>query len=260
MRGITHLNILVISPHRDDAAFSCALSISYWLENGHKVTVLNLFTRSLYAPYSDAENVHANDRMSYVSAMRKREDVDFTRQVSKLEMIDLNLKDAPIRLRCSAESVCDLALDSADPAIAKIRKAVQGLAVGAKPFGAIVVPSGLGNHVDHRVAREACLPLAATLACALYEDLPYASRVDSASDVAAMERESDERSAVFCRPARLEPILWKRRMCLLYPSQIDMAEANAIADFSLRYEGGERLWANKAWLDMAKTNRLSLSE
>ena len=78
------------------------------------MTILNVFSRSLYAPYSDAEFVHENDRLSYVSAMRRREDERFVQQMvhelpkaakANLQMVDLNLKDAPLRLRCALEDV-----------------------------------------------------------------------------------------------------------------------------------------------------------
>ena len=66
---------VVLSPHRDDAAFSLGLAVDSWLAAGHSVSVLNFFTQSAYAPYSDVETLHANDRVSFVSAVRRREDV-----------------------------------------------------------------------------------------------------------------------------------------------------------------------------------------
>ena len=47
------------------------------------MTVLNIFTRSRYAPYSDAGFVHENDQLSYVSAMRLREDEHFLRRITE---------------------------------------------------------------------------------------------------------------------------------------------------------------------------------
>ena len=69
------MKIVVISPHRDDAAFSLGLSIGCWLDAGHAVNVVNCFTRSAYAPYAEFEFIHSNDRMARVSALRLREDV-----------------------------------------------------------------------------------------------------------------------------------------------------------------------------------------
>ena len=77
------LKILVLSPHRDDAAFSLSIAITNWLTARHSVIVLNVFTRSRYAPFSDAAFVHENDELSYVSAMRLREDEHFLRRITQ---------------------------------------------------------------------------------------------------------------------------------------------------------------------------------
>ena len=54
------------------------------------------------------------------------------------------------------------------------------------------------------------------------------------------------------RPSEL-----KRRIAMLYASQIDGALADVIANFSHRYHGAERLWANEAWLAVAAQEKLS---
>ncbi len=64
----------MVAAHRVDAGLAVGLSIGAWLEQGHAVEVVSCFTRSEFAPFSDAGSLHANDRMSFVSATRKRED------------------------------------------------------------------------------------------------------------------------------------------------------------------------------------------
>jgi hypothetical protein len=41
----------------------------------------------------------------------------------------------------------------------------------------------------------------------------------------------------------------KRKLILGYASQIDDEAGTLISEFATRYNGGERLWANRAWLD-----------
>ncbi len=41
---------------------------------------------------------------------------------------------------------------------------------------------------------------------------------------------------------------YKRRLVLGYASQIDDNVGTLISSFATRYDGGERLWANHAWL------------
>lgn len=256
------MNILVLSPHRDDAAFSLSLSILHWLAAGHRVTVLNVFTRSLYAPYSDAETVHVNDRLDYVSAMRKREDEQFLKQIPGAAMVDLNIKDAPIRLHCDSSVVCDLDVDPQDTAIPKIRKAVAKLAEAQHATSALVLPLGLGHHVDHRTARDASLPLSTMMPCAFYEELPYATRNGVRIDLSRFREDTATRLheplfPVLCHGTHSRPSEWKGRIARLYASQIDSELADVIAGFSRRYHGAERMWANEAWLSVADGENLS---
>jgi LmbE family N-acetylglucosaminyl deacetylase len=268
------LNILILSPHRDDAAFSLALAIEAWLTAGHTVTLLNVFTRSLDAPYSDADFIHENDRLSYVSAMRLREDELFLQRLTQsrarkahLLMVDLNLKDASIRLRIPAEALSDTPVNPEDPAIEKIRKALTRQSeLGT--LEALVLPLALGNHVDHLTVREAALPLPTQLPSAFYEDLPYAATYPSVSadldhirdtttnlgepltptfypTEAAPEAAAQPTAA---QEAAAERIARKRHLALGYASQIDEEAANLIANFATRYQAAERLWANQQWL------------
>ncbi|HEY1993991.1 MAG TPA: PIG-L family deacetylase [Edaphobacter sp.] len=259
-----HLKILILSPHRDDAAFSLSIAITHWLTARHSVTILNVFTRSRYAPYSDAAFVHENDQLSYVSAIRLREDEHFLRRItetlpkglkSNLHMLDLNLKDAPIRLRIPLEELSDTPINSADPSIEKVRKTLAKQSeIGA--MEALVLPAALGKHVDHLTVREAAMPLTSTIPAAFYEDLPYATTHPSAAtDLESLRESAEQRgeplSAVVYRvDSALE---YKRRLVLGYASQIDDEAGTLISDFATRYNGGERLWANQAWLEAFST-------
>ncbi|HMF62726.1 MAG TPA: hypothetical protein VK608_01470 [Edaphobacter sp.] len=264
------MKILILSPHRGDAAFSLSLAITGWLDAGHSVTLLNVFTRSLDAPYSDAEFVHENDRLSYVSAMRLREDEHFVQLLiqnlpkaakANIRMVDLNLKDAPIRLRCPIDEVCDRAVNPEDPAIEKIRKALTRQSE-AGAMGSLVLPLALGEHVDHLTVRAAALPLTTGLPSAFYEDLPYAATHPSvATDLQVLREDVATRldeplTPVLCQME--SAVQRKRRLILGYASQIDEEAANLISDFATRYGGGERLWANQAWVDIAPSSHLTI--
>jgi LmbE family N-acetylglucosaminyl deacetylase len=192
--------------------------------------------------------------------MRLREDELFLRRItqnlpkglkSNLHMIDLNLKDAPIRLRIPIEELSDTPVNPADPAIEKIRKALTKQSE-AGMLEALVLPAALGNHVDHLTVREATLPFTARIPSAFYEDLPYATTHPSAATDLEALRES---AAQHNEP--LSPVVYqiesavefKRRLILGYASQIDDEAGAIISNFATRYDGGERLWANQAWLD-----------
>jgi hypothetical protein len=172
------MKIGVGSPHRDDAGFSVGLAVGSWLQRGHAVEVVNVFTRTEYAPYSDADSLHPNDRMSFASATRKREDEAWVKLYvgqlgrGKLTLTDLNLKDAPLRLHCSPDEVQQREPDLTEKVSSKIKRALE-----MSKADAFVLPLAVGNDVDHLTVRIACLPTdAQAFALAFYEDLPYAAR------------------------------------------------------------------------------------
>jgi LmbE family N-acetylglucosaminyl deacetylase len=254
------LDILVLSPHRDDAAFSLSLSMHHWLSAGHSVTILNCFTRSLYAPYSDAETVPEERRLDYVSALRRREDHEFLRSIDGATMKDLDIIDAPIRLKCDSSTVCDIDVDPNDAATKIIQGAIA--AIEKKQLSALVLPLGLGHHVDHRTARDAALPLTPNLPCAFYEELPYATREGVRVDLTRFREDASTRFheplfPVLCHGTHTRPTELKKGIAMLYKSQIDEELADVIANFSHRYRGAERLWANEAWVKIAMAEKLS---
>jgi LmbE family N-acetylglucosaminyl deacetylase len=193
--------------------------------------------------------------------MRLREDELFIRRVKEslskglknnLHMLDLNLKDAPIRLRAPLEALNTPPVNPADPSIEKIRRALTRQAeLGA--MEALVLPAALGNHVDHLTVREVAMPFTTGLPSAFYEDLPYAATCSSAAtDLEALQ------NAVAQRNDPLMPVLYqiesavelKRRLVLNYASQIDDEAGALISNFATNYNGGERVWANRQWLSV----------
>jgi LmbE family N-acetylglucosaminyl deacetylase len=196
--------------------------------------------------------------------MRLREDEHFLRRItetlpkglkSNLNMVDLNLKDAPIRLRIPLEDLSDTPVNPADSAIEKIRKALTKQ-TEAVAIEALVLPAALGNHIDHLTVREAAMPFTSTIPAAFYEDLPYAATYPSAATDLELLRESAEQ-----RNERLSPVLYqidsaverKRKLVLGYASQIDDDTGSLISNFAARYNGGERIWCNQSWLNAFAT-------
>ena len=241
------MKILVVSPHRDDAAFSLGLAIGTWLEGGHKVHVVNCFTRSEFAPYSEVDHLHPNDRMPRISAIRSREDQAWLRLYGPgLSLSDLNLKDAPLRRHTPLENVCSIPVDPADKAILKVGKAIE-----RETPGVLLLPLGLGSHVDHLTVRDALLPASHTdLPVAFYEDLPDAAKPIVADTIATVAESlhGDLLPAFAAAPSDSRAATdRKRRLALCYDSQVDTEVTEEIAGFCERYEGRERLWANPAW-------------
>ena len=165
-----------------------------------------------------------------------------------LRLVDLNLKDAPLRLHVAVNEVIGRPVNPEDKAMTKLPKAVAALAPDA-----VVLPLALGGHVDHVTARMAMTQAdgaAATMPVAFYEDLPYAAWPGVADEIAGAAQGLD---------AALKPVFVtedeqtdaaikrKRRLALCYDSQIADEVAEQIAAFSAGYGGRERLWGNEAW-------------
>ena len=251
------LKIVVVSPHRDDACFSLGLSVGAWIEAGQTVAVVNCFTRSEYAPYAEFEFIHSNDRMARVSALRLREDEAWQKMYARgLQLVDLNLKDAPLRLHIAVDQVLGWPVNPDDKTMSKLPRAVAAL----RP-DAVVLPLALGGHVDHVTARSAMLigdeigaGLAGQMPMAFYEDLPYAARPGAAGEIEGVAQGlgadlGRELEPVFVTEEGLvdEAVERKRRLALCYDSQIADEVAQQIAAFSVGYGGRERLWGNAAW-------------
>jgi LmbE family N-acetylglucosaminyl deacetylase len=248
------MRIAVWSPHRDDAGFSLGLAIEAWLRLGHAVEVVDVFTRTEHAPYSDAESLHPNDRASFASAVRKREDEAWVKLYAglpgrgRLTLTEVGLKDAPLRLHCAEDEVLHREPVLSDKVMQKVQRAMEQARAEA-----VVLPLGVGGHVDHLTVRLAALPSdAGNVPLAFYEDLPYAAQapdtVEAAVQASALAAGVPLQSwfAEEARPVDAA-VARKRRLALCYDSQIEDATADAIAAFSGLYEGRERLWVNAAW-------------
>ena len=257
------VKLVVVSPHRADAAFSLGLSIEHWLGAGHAVQVVNCFTRSEYAPFSDVGSLHPHDRASFASAVRRKEDVAWSKQMKgKFSIQDLDMMDAPLRLACGVDEVATVEIRPGDRAVARVTGAIEKAARGAQEVNAaLAIPLSVGEHIDHRVVYRAAIGVlqTATLPFAFYEDLPYSARPgqEGAPETKAAEAGLDLQPA-FAVAALKDPeiaVKRKRRVAECYDSQVDSAEVEQIAEFSLRYAGRERVWGSPAWLESALCTR-----
>ncbi len=232
MPGLT-----VLSPHRDDAAFSLALSLSRWSKMNVPITVLNFFTISSYGPQSAATSVPE------VSSLREREDGHALYSIGpRIRTEALGLLDAPIRLNISAASIS--APENAD---LQPLDEIASLSRQIEPHfrhGLLLAPLALGNHIDHRAVHNAAINAHHGQRLGFYEDLPYASWT-SDEQLAATVSQTEQFTRVALRPVVIrtsEAVSRKLHVVSRYRSQINRQEASAIATFARRYGGGERLW------------------
>lgn len=229
--------LTLLSPHRDDAAFSLSICLSQWRRTPVRLTILNFFTQSAYAPHALLFS------SSSISAIRAREDRQALRAIdARIRIESAGLIDAPLRLGIEAHRVCDLKPGASDdsPDLRTVRAAIRGHAVR----GLAIAPLGLGNHVDHLLVSRAATDVIPGKRLAFYEDLPYATWTPDRELINRVS-ECETRTRVVLKSAilRIPHGLWrKREVGFHYSSQIAPGDAADIARYSARYGGGERIW------------------
>lgn len=171
------MNFAILSPHRDDAAFSCGLFMLGALRANCAVTFINVMTISDYAPFL----TEVPDQVALITATRRQEDEAFAERLAQLaesqaptgslRMESLDWPEAPLRLKIETERVLLSPLSESELAG---QAAELAAALDLSGYDAVFAPLGLGNHVDHDVVRQAALVAVSPDRLALYEDLPYA--------------------------------------------------------------------------------------
>ncbi len=151
------LTKLYISPHFDDAVFSCAGKIIDDVRNGHRVIVATVFSEGDSALYKE-RNQENNNAL----------------EILKAEGISLGFKDAPYRHEYyNSFRRIILERHSADNSdfVASIGKSLTDLCDSIKP-SMVYAPIAIGTHIDHRLCFEAALDCI-KYPIRFYEDRPY---------------------------------------------------------------------------------------
>jgi LmbE family N-acetylglucosaminyl deacetylase len=233
------MQVLVLSPHRDDAAFSCGLLLASLLQAGHSLRIVNVCTVSSYAPYlaKSAEN-----RTEQVSKARLDEDLRFVDLLVRgansaprsVELIDFHWQDLPLRWHTddgASLAQSPLRSEEVDTLQAELR---------SLPLADFVLcPQALGGHADHRLVCRAAQRAFPVSSMVLYEDLPYAC--------GTLARPSSELGHLRCLEEAWMPAQYvspgrKRDFCLNYSSQIGVDAAASMEHYGVLH-GGERFLA-----------------
>jgi len=229
-------SLTVLSPHQDDAGLSLATTIRSAARAGRQVRILNCFTVSLYAPHGSVRTA------AEIGQLRREEDREFAaRAGERIEILDIGMEDAPIRLGCPVSQVRRRRIGGRE-----IEDATR-IAAAVRPIAGelLLAPLGLGGHIDHLVAREAALQLAeAGCAVGFYEDLPYAAELRECCVVRAADGAS-ARAGERLRAAlvREEDAESRKRFAIeAYRSQLTEGEIDLVMGYGALRGGAERLW------------------
>jgi LmbE family N-acetylglucosaminyl deacetylase len=246
------MHVVVLSPHRDDAAFSCGLLLNQLLAGGNQVTGVNVFNVSSYAPYLP---LGPDDRTQQVSQARQAEDLDFAASLlreaggvsASLTFVDMGWFDLPLRWDVNDEqALSDVTLPLAEQN--SLTNAFREL-----PRADIVLaPMSLGGHIDHRLVSEAAKRAFASVDLVFYEDLPYACRAQN-TDQDLGPLEIHEGAVSSWLPGHRGTRGLKRRFALCYPSQISPEVAEEMETYAAARDGNERYVAGTGALSKLRS-------
>ena len=233
---------LVVSPHLDDAAFSCAGLLARLRRGGWRIAVATVFTRSVADPAGFALACQLDKGLApdvdYM-ARRRAEDAEFGRYLGIDPLEWLDLPEAPHRGYGSAPALFAGVRPGDDIAVEVGRRLDESLARVAPDW--VFAPQGVGNHVDHlQVIRAVRARGDWATRVAWYRDLPYAAKFPAAPAAADLPGGLVEVAA----PLALADLAAKVAASACYATQVpfqfgpggDVAIARVLGDFA-RDEG-----------------------
>lgn len=173
---------LFLSPHLDDVVFSCGGLLARLASAGWRTVLATVFTRSVVPATGFALACQLDKGLApeidYM-ALRRAED----RVAAGILGVDivrwLDLLEAPHREYGSAPELFGAIHDN-DPVQVDLNASLLELEAEFRP-DLILVPQGLGNHVDHQQVIAAASRSFPADRIAFYRDTPYAIREPTAT-------------------------------------------------------------------------------
>ena len=167
---------LLLSPHLDDAVFSCGGTILTLVRRGWRVVVATVFTRSVHPATGFAlacqRDKGLGDDVDYM-ALRRGEDADAVAMLGA-ETLWLDLPEAPHRGYETAPALFSEFV-SEDGVAASLETILDRTMRDLNP-DLLLAPAALGGHVDHRRVLDAVIAVGGDHAVAFWHDVPYIIR------------------------------------------------------------------------------------
>jgi LmbE family N-acetylglucosaminyl deacetylase len=209
---------LALSPHLDDAAFSCGGTLNRLAANGWRVVMATVFAASVPDPQGFALACQLDKglgpEIDYM-ALRRAEDVEAARHLAIAPPVHLPFREAPHRGYGSAPEL--FGAPRADDAVAAdLAPALADLIAATAP-DLLLAPQAIGGHVDHVRMVEALRGLGLGLPVLWWRDFPYTVRTAEPKQPLAHLFADLPEIAVALDPQGAEA---KLQACAAYASQI----------------------------------------
>ncbi|AWN37113.1 PIG-L deacetylase family protein [Methylobacterium radiodurans] len=141
---------LALSPHLDDAAFSCGGTLNRLATNGWRVVMATVFTASVPEPQGFALACQLDKglgpKIDYM-ALRRAEDAEAARQLGLAPPLHLPFREAPHRGYGSAPELFEA--PRADDRIADALAPALAALIAETAPDVLLAPQAIGGHVDH---------------------------------------------------------------------------------------------------------------
>ena len=208
---------LALSPHLDDAAFSCGGTLARLSASGWRVVVATLFTASVPDPRGFALACQLDKGLGpEVDYMALRRDEDAAAMGALgAEPLWLPFREAPHRSYNSAPTLFAGVRDG-DDIVDELAPALSALLAEHRP-DVVLAPQCIGGHADHLQAVRAFDRAGWAGPALWWRDFPYVVR-----DASPREPLRERMAALPERDVALTPgeAEAKRRACLAYTSQL----------------------------------------
>lgn len=245
---------IYLSPHLDDAAFSCGGQIHARTRRGERVAIVTLFAGAS-PPAAElsafATDLHRRSGLDAGDAVAARRDEDRRAALSLgADCVQLDLLDAIYRVdRRGAPLYPALAALFRDQAEddGAVESSLRAALTALPPTAFVAAPLGIGGHVDHAIVHRLARELVPADRLWFYEDFPYAESWRVRRRALARHRAWETRAEAI-DDADLDA---KSRAIACYASQLGpdwsdgVARERRLRRFHRR-RGGERLWRSPA--------------
>lgn len=239
-RKPTYTDLIVVSPHPDDAALSVGGYLSRNPQAEFNLTLLDVFTRTAWW------RLDAKADPDRITAVRKAEESLVARMLGA-ELVMLDLPEALLRGYGEKDLFAGVARPSDDTIQSDLKRVIEELVV-ARPNACWIIPLGVGRHVDHQLVRDVARdvfgsqPWQERRDYGYYEDLPYAAEQPHAGHQAAFAPDECPTAAL----TQLGPSLrWKLELNRVYWSQFSWTRIRGLGEYAKSLGKGvamERLW------------------
>ncbi len=237
---------IYLSPHLDDAVYSCGSLIHQQSRSGHQVEIWTIFSgypsSADFSPFAQA--IHDRWGTGELStSARRAEDQAACAKLGAVpvyfDYLDVIYRTNPFTGQAEIQENDDLFRKFQDSDFLLQQDISRSLveAIADQPSLQICVPQGLGNHIDHTLVRQAAEALTLSVPLAHYADFPYAIKAEQVVNYPNQQ----------VYPILEQDIVAWGDAIALYPSQMStfwQNEAQMREDLNLYWQkgGGSRLW------------------